>query len=752
MNNLIKQWGLNLARLGALIIPYGNTAERGSVTSGSVRVSTDQKAIEAVVDGRWVTMNGLPLADVTLSSATTVTSGYLYPVSTISGSFVLTLDPNAPAYSRVSFFDVSSSWKDFPLFLSSTSYINNSTEDLELKVQNGGVSLIRMPGIGWVQYGASGAGGGSGGSINAYVTGNTQLEVGLGALVKTEDAAVTDTVTITLPEKPDGGSEAVIGDYNENASIYNVRVVPHPSTSHTVEGDTEYFIDVDGARLTWSFNEATGDWHIVGGFRETDSGHEVFKDYQSAPGAGVDTFTIPHSVGYTDVYLNGTLLPPSEYSSNGTSIILSSGPLVSDDDIVQIKTWVSTATIKDAGYTRKTWSGTVALGETRLSAAGLENDIAKMHRLQIGGVLYRPDVDYTISSITDEVVLTSPAPATMDWFLLSEGDLKIIEMEAGSVSSNNVNSTLTGTTVKENIDELDAKVESVPKTLVNPSKIINGDFSYWQRDVTGMPLGDYGPDRFILLGAGGIGRGNVPVSLAPPSGLTALWLMNSTSGTIGVEQRIEKGSFGTNTFTFSGRVYVTAASSGAIDLSKFYLKVSAANSADDFSAVTDLMVKNIILEDYAGYYEFEVTVTGNIDALNRGVSVSAYFTDVGTDPHGVIFADFKLEEGDKKTAFVPDLEAVNIAKCQRFYYTLDGIRYLYITDTTNNSRDGFVGFPVELRDIPSVNYTVIDGVTSAVSSSATTNSLSQKAFSFYVNAGNTSTRFYLSSLTADAEL
>jgi len=704
MNTIIKQWGLKLARLGALILPYGTTAERQSnPLEGSIRISTDQRAIEAVIDGRWVSMNGLPLAAATVAAAGTAAAGWLHPVNSSAGSFIIALDDAAPDYARVSFFDLGSSWADFPVSLSSTLNINGLNENLELKTRNGGISLIKMPGVGWVQYGASGAGG-TGGSINATVTADTVLDVGIGALVPTENVAVTGMVTITLPEKPDGGSTTVTGDTDENASVHNIRIIPHPSTDHTVEYDTEYFIDMDGARLTWSFDEVAKNWHITSGFRESEVGQEIFKNYEFQPGTGADTFYVDHIVDMVDLYINGTLMPTEEYLSNGTTIVLTGGGILSDETIVQIKAWQSVSTIKDAGYTRKIWEGTVNIGETRLSAVGLENDNAKMYRLTIGGVLQRPERDYTVSSATNEVVLTSPAITTAEWFLLSEGDLKIIELEAGSVSADNTGSTLTGLTVKENINELDGKIEAVPKALVNENKIINGDFSYWQRGETGLTLGDYGPDRFITLGAGGYVQKMDTASLLPPSKRPCAQLGDSTSGTIGIEQRIESNSFTKNIFTFSGKVYVDGTLGSDVDLSQFYLKVATADAKDNFSSVTDVVVQNVALGSYGTWIDFKVTATASHEAIQRGVSVSAYFTGVATNSHFVLFADIKVEEGDKVTAFTPVEHSVNARQCQRFFIRYPRMRAQAWYSGTSNYSHRDVSEAFLMRSVPSASF------------------------------------------------
>ena len=68
------------------------------------------------------------------------------------------------------------------------------------------------------------------------------------------------------------------------------------------------------------------------------SGTSQYTRYTYTATSGQTTFTATYTVGYVNVYLNGVMLAPDDYTAtNGTSIVLATGAVVGD--IVDILAW-----------------------------------------------------------------------------------------------------------------------------------------------------------------------------------------------------------------------------------------------------------------------------------------------------------------------------------------------------------------------------------------------------------------------------
>ncbi|WP_070962880.1 hypothetical protein [Vibrio sonorensis] len=297
---------------------------------------------------------------------------------------------------------------------------------------------------------------GGGGSTLKTVNVDTLLGAGEGCLVNT--TAVKKTVTVTLQGKADAseGNEHIVGDVRSGSAFkYPVKVIAQGAT--TVNGEPYYLINVDGARLTFNYDAQSDNWEISSGFGERPVPKSVFDSYESKPAKGTSVFHVDYHVGYVDIYLNGAQLCSNDFTATDGKTITLHQPTKRHDDVVQIKAWRFVDQLQDVSLTRKEWSGKAERGAVSLPANGLNNDLAKAYYLQIGGVRQQPTVDYSISSLTNEVLLAKPLDNPQDWYLLSEAEVQLFEGIDHQINATNTNNSLTGKNVKENIDELDTR-------------------------------------------------------------------------------------------------------------------------------------------------------------------------------------------------------------------------------------------------------------------------------------------------------
>lgn len=542
--------------------------------------------------------------------------------------------------------------------------------------------------------------GGGGSTLGTPVTINTTLEAGQGCLVDTGTAATE--VVITLSAGPNAGEEHIVGDFSNfetagSAYLYPIKIIPNPADPlTTIDGDTEFFIDKDGAKITLNFNEDDNNWELSAGFNEGSSPKAIYNRYESNPPVGTSVFTVDYTVGYVDVLLNGTELDSSEFIATDGSTITLSQPTLAVDDVVVIKAYLLIDKIEDITYTRLEWSGSALLGATSLPATGLQNDVAKAYRLVIGGVIQQPTVDYTISSATNEVLLTEALDGDYDWYLLAEAQVKLFVGVDSEIDATNTNNTLTGTTVKDNIDELDSKVEALPEILGNPNLLINGDFSVWQRGTNFTGDGIYTADRWMA---------HAPTTNISKSEYNSKVVASvSTSSTYGgISQRIEDG------WKYSGKLMTISFDWVSIILGDS----SNAYIAFKFSDGTTIRAEHVALVDLSTSGRKIASVVLPSDAVvGDYLDVRLVISVSGTETSGYI-TNLKLELGDVATPFVPDDPATNLAKCQRYYQYIEGrFHASFTTGVTSYSNQLWI---VPMRHAPSITYSDISSdVTSLV--------------------------------------
>lgn len=258
------------------------------------------------------------------------------------------------------------------------------------------------------------------------------------------------------------------------------------------------------------------------------------------------------------------------------------------------------------------------------------------------------------------------------------------------------------------------------------NKIINGNFAIQQRATPTLTNAvQYGPDRWLGSISGGTGiSGSFTRSgfSGSSSGFGAYCAGASfTNGQPYFEQRIEAAntvSLNGKTVTVSGLLYQDTGSS-----QNFTIRLSKANSSDNFGAVTLIADSTAVAVPHATVTSFSRTFTlGASDGAN-GIALVIFLSSAATvTSKNFAIADIQLEVGGVATPFEHRPIGVELALCQRYYEksyaqgtnpgaaTANGMLLGPTTDTATNQFTATSQlYRVEKRAAPTARYWDIAG-------------------------------------------
>jgi hypothetical protein len=272
------------------------------------------------------------------------------------------------------------------------------------------------------------------------------------------------------------------------------------------------------------------------------------------------------------------------------------------------------------------------------------------------------------------------------------------------------------------------------------NKIINGDFSIWQRGssialAAGTPV--YGADRFRATGNGNFSRQSFTPGTAPVAGYEgqyfARWNLTSNSQNYDFSQRIE------NARTFAGQTVTLSfwAKASATTTNAFYPRIlqSFGTGGSPSSAVyTD--GSNINLTTSWTRYTVTLAIP-SVSGKTFGTANDSYLGVIlqcnTTSVVDIDFWGWQLEAGSTATAFATasgNSPQAELAMCQRYYQkTLSKIKQVGY-NTASGEMNVWFAFPVYMRISPSVTAT-----TETVSGASTSiQNISQQGFTISIGA------------------
>lgn len=238
--------------------------------------------------------------------------------------------------------------------------------------------------------------------------------------------------------------------------------------------------------------------------------------------------------------------------------------------------------------------------------------------------------------------------------------------------------------------------------LANPNLFINGDFSVWQRGTShvGITSGSslYTADRWLCA----VDSGSVDVTIGygyeAGEQTNGCYILGSNAVGARINQRVEAA-------------YLRAAEYKAVTLSLWVFSTVDVDlqwsprspvSEDDWSIVDshgDFLLGSVPANLWTKL-SFTLDLTSKVTTGFGG-----NITVLGTLNGGVTFSRVKLELGDVATPFVPDTPAVNLMKCQRYYWRPRAdLRWIAYAPTTSVCYT-YVTYPVQMRSAPSISIT-----------------------------------------------
>jgi hypothetical protein len=267
---------------------------------------------------------------------------------------------------------------------------------------------------------------------------------------------------------------------------------------------------------------------------------------------------------------------------------------------------------------------------------------------------------------------------------------------------------------------------AVAPFVAGKNKVINGDFSVWQRgtSVSGTLTGNYLADRWWMAN----GSGPVQQSTDVPDGF-AYSIFNNSAGVITIGQAIELPATGKSFFVSGQTVtlsfWAKATSSSSISVFLYYrnAKFDATNQSSFTTTSTPVTATTSWVRYSLVYTVPAVNSTNTI----IGLELSSFAS-------GVKITGVQLEAGSVATPFTTASGSIGgeLALCQRYYQNDQsaGAGSFYPTGylmqgTASNRIVCNIFFPVQMRTIPTVTlssaspywesipYSVVGSLTSA---------------------------------------
>lgn len=352
--------------------------------------------------------------------------------------------------------------------------------------------------------------------------------------------------------------------------------------------------------------------------------------------------------------------------------------------------------------------------------------------------------------LSKEADLTAHKNRTDNPHGTTKADLGLGNVDNVSAASLRDRATHTGTQPISSVTALQGALDAKVIAASGPggsaysfrNKIINGDFSIWQRGISFTTTGiSYCADRWCSYQTGvacNIQRN--PSGSSDKYEVTVVGAAGNTAVNIG--QRIEAAnahSLAGKTVTIQARVYSTVVASVQIG-------ASVPVAADNFnSGWVDVQISPAI-PLIASWNDVTFTLTVPASATN-GLLVEFVFGAVGADTARGL-GSVQIEEGPIATPFERRPIGLELALCQRYYEKLPA-RYWNHTTQAAASHGHTIPFAVSKRALPTVTLT--DSTLSNFSNLRIEQPSAEKA-DLLGEATAAGLLFYATTLLIDAEL
>jgi hypothetical protein len=159
--------------------------------------------------------------------------------------------------------------------------------------------------------------------------------------------------------------------------------------------------------------------------------------------------------------------------------------------------------------------------------------------------------------------------------------------------------------------------------------------------------------------------------------------------------------------------------------------------------------KSLTIDFYVAYGNQSGALNTSWNTVSSSQKATGQVNLAGTVNNEFWLTGVQYEKGSSKTDIEILPYGVNLQRCQRYYHKESNgsnfIGYMQLSSSSNNYRQKTVYFPVKMRSVPSLTFSVSTGT-------GGNDAGTEYACNVYTNNGDTSTTTHLQSLTASAEL
>ena len=447
--------------------------------------------------------------------------------------------------------------------------------------------------------------------------------------------------------------------------------------------------------------------------------------------SGVDdnSISLSYNEGYIQLFINGVMLDPSEYTATSGSAITVSTPVLSGE-VVDIFAFLNSTSVNtysqaqiDNKYNNLTrWKKAYSASATVISGVDDNSNtlsyLSGYEQFYLNGILLTPITDYArtdssnitlstplISGDIVEIINTQPFNVA-DVYNTSQSDNRYLTQSSASTTYLTQSNGITAATASATYIPQSSPVTSFK------NKIINSEFDIWQRGTT-FSAGGYTADRWLLQVDGSSATRAVSQQALTPGSITGyespffLRYNQSVAGSSAtfniLDQRIE------DVRTLAGQVVTVSFWAKADSSRTITSSIQQVFGTGGSSEVAGLASGNINITTSWTRYSYTGTLasisgktvgTNSYAAFRINFPINATFT---VDIWGV-----QVERGSIATEFEQRFIGTELQMCQRYYETgTFGNNVLtgsYVANVYTGSTPGFatthISFKVTKRITP----------------------------------------------------
>ena len=472
--------------------------------------------------------------------------------------------------------------------------------------------------------------------------------------------------------------------------------------------------------------------------------------------SGVDdnSISLSYNAGYIQLFINGVMLDPSEYTATSGSAITVSTPVLSGE-VVDIFAFLNSTSVNtysqaqiDNKYNNLTrWKKAYSASATVISGVDDNSNtlsyLSGYEQFYLNGILLTPITDYArtsasvvtlstalISGDIVEIINTQPFNVA-DVYNTSQSDNRYLTQSSASttyLTRSSASTTYltqssassTYLTQANGITAATASATYIPQSSPVTSfknKIINGGFDIWQRGTSFSTSNAYAADRWVIVGASGqtvsVSQQSFTPGAAPVSGYEGTFFARlawsgTPSGSYWFTQRIE------NVRTFSGQTITLSFWAKATSNTSALTPMIEQNFGTGGSSVVSTAGSSISIT--TSWQRFTQTfvvpsISGKTIGTSSYLEIRPFSGSTAITGNSIDIWGVQVEKGSLATDFEERFIGNELQMCQRYYLQsqYSGIASHGYEDWSGFIDSGYTSncfvnyrFPVEMRVAPTI--------------------------------------------------